>query len=153
MKVIALLLFACFFLQDVPYMPKEEFEVKLDYQFKQRPPADPNTIRMNGKASIPEVNSPLLPYLVLNIAMLNTAGASRLHIGSNLSRTISNKKVKEGSVIPVNFGFTNDVKDRVTAHEYTLTLVSEKREEMSKIVLFIDKDGTFLVNGEKRGRF
>jgi hypothetical protein len=55
--------------------------------------------------------------------------------------------------VQLEVGFTDDVKDRVTPHHYFLTLVSPKKTETSKIEILIEEDGTFFVNGEKRGKF
>jgi hypothetical protein len=50
-------------------------------------------------------------------------------------------------------GFTTDMKDRVTPYEYVLIFYDKKKNEISKIVIFIGEDGAFIVNGEKRGQF
>ena len=44
MKLICLLLF--FILQEdqTPYKPKDEFEIKLDFEFRDRPPTDANKL-------------------------------------------------------------------------------------------------------------
>jgi hypothetical protein len=143
--------------QDIPYKPKEEFDIKLDYQFKQRPVVDrTNTVTLDEtrKEYEKRTSSDLLPYLVLNVKFLkvNTEEA-RVRVTNNIDRRSVSKKIEEGSAISLDLGFTDDIKDRVTAHEYTLTMLSPKKSDVSKIVIHIEEDGSFLVNGEKRGRF
>jgi hypothetical protein len=71
-----------------------------------------------------------------------------------MSQGLVNKKLKHPlTTFPLVIGYTDDVKDRVTPHEYILTFLSEDKTPLSRIVIFIDEDGTFAVNGEKRGRF
>jgi hypothetical protein len=156
MKYIFFLL-AISFLQELPYKPKEEFDIKLDYQFRQRPSADnKSTVVMldeSQKEKERRTSSAILPYLSLSIKVLTALPATKARISSNLSQSISTRKVKEGTIIPLEVGFTDDVKDRVTAHQYFITFVGDDRTELSRIVIFIDEDGTFMVNGEKRGRF
>ena len=77
----------------------------------------------------------------------------KVRITNNLGIRIATRKVEEGTVVPIEVGFTDDAKDRVSAHQYLLTFLSPKRAETSKIVIEIEKDGTFLVNGQKRGKF
>jgi len=150
----SLLLLLVSFLQDVPFKPKEEYEIKIDYQFKQRPASDHSLVHVNGTAR-DHVNAStgILPYLELSVQILDAGGASKVKLTSNQSANLGSKRIKKDLVIPVVFGYTDDVKDRVTAHEYVLTFFSENRKQISRIVLFIDHDGTFIVNGETRGRF
>jgi len=49
-------------------------------------------------------------------------------------------------------GYTDDIKGRVTEHEYTVYFLSKDKKPVSRIVIYFQEDGTFLVNGEKRGR-
>ena len=155
MKFSLLLLLVSFY-QEVPFKAKEEFELKLDYDFKQRPMDDRTVVRMDETAAqhVRRTSaSGMLPYLVVRVNVLQDAGAARVKITNNLNVNLGSKKVKEGLIVPVVFGFTDDVKDRVTPYEYTLSFISAERKELSRIVLFIEKDGTFIVNGEVRGRF
>jgi hypothetical protein len=155
MKFLVFLLLIISFSQEVPFKSKDEFEVKLDYQFKQRPPDDNTVIHVDETHRDRErrTSTAILPYLILNVKMLQTGEASRVRISTNISQQTSIRKIKEGVIIPIEIGFTDDAKDRVTAHEYALTLLTDDRAELSRIVLFIGEDGTFLVNGERRGRF
>lgn len=154
MKVIALWL-SVFLLQEVPYKPKEEFEIKLDYTFKQRPPADRTTVNLYETKGEYEkrTSNALLPYLVLNINLLKLNNETRLRVVNNFDQRIFNKKIDQGDIIPLDLGFTDDIKDGVTANKFVMAFLSPEKRESSKIVILIENDGSFFVNGEKRGKF
>jgi hypothetical protein len=145
-----------FLLQDLPYKPKEEFDIKLDYQFKQRSQENQGAVHLNEteRERQRRTSTAQLPYLILKIKMLKLGEEeARVRIVNNLDQQVYNKKVEEGSIISLDMGFTADVKDRVKAHQYSILLLSPTKNEKSRILIDVEKDGTFLVNGEKRGRF
>ena len=156
MKCVIVVL-ALAFLQDIPFKVKEEFEVKLDYQFKQRPAADPNTVRL-GESSQTYTqrasNSGVLPYLILNIKMLALREEKmRVTVTTNRNDRPVLKKVNPNSVLQLDLGFTHDMVDRVNAHEYTLTFFDSQKNPVERILITVEEDGSFMVNGEKRGKF
>jgi hypothetical protein len=157
MKFLSLCLISFFFLQDVPFKAKEEFDVKLNYQFKQRQQsASTSTVYLDETQREKErrTSTDILPYLVLNVKLLKVSQEEvRVRIENNLARRGVTKKISEGQILPLDMGFTADVKDRVAPHEYILTFLSPQKSELSKVVIFVEEDGTFLVNGEKRGKF
>ncbi|HEY0653263.1 MAG TPA: hypothetical protein VGD65_09040 [Chryseosolibacter sp.] len=156
MKLALILLIAFSLVQEIPVKPKEEFEIKLDYQFKNRPAQDLNSVHLDEtrKEHDRRVSTAPLPFLTLNIKMLKLSDEEvKLRVTNNLTPRVAVRKVEEGTIVPLQIGFTDDVKDRVTAHHYTLTLLSPKKTETSRIEILIEEDGTFLVNGEKRGKF
>lgn len=156
MKLSLILLLAFSLSQEIPVKPKEEFEIKLDYQFRNRPAQDLNSVHLDETRKEHErrVSTAPLPFLTLNIRMLKLSEAEvKMRVTNNLTPRVALRKVEEGTVVPLQIGFTDDVKDRVTAHAYTLTLLSPKKLETSRIEIVIEEDGTFLVNGEKRGKF
>lgn len=157
MKILISLFLFAFTLQETPFKAKEEFEIKLDYKFKQRSAdASAKSVYMDETNAERDrrTSTALLPFLVLNVKMLKLPLAeSRVKIGTNLNARVVTRKVSEGTTIPIEVGFTDDAKDRVSAHHYTLTFLSADKTEINKITIFIEEDGTFLVNGEKRGKF
>lgn len=155
MKSLALLSLLFLFQDQLPYKPKEEFEVKLDYQFKQRPSGDNASIHLDETRKDFErrTSTATLPYLILNIKMLSAAQGKKVRITSNLTNNVGSKKIQDGTIIPLDLGFTDDVKDRVTAHEYTLTFVSAEKKDLNRITILVEENGNFMVNGETRGRF
>ncbi len=144
--------------QEVPLKPVEEFQIDLDYTFKQRYIADRNTTvhleETRGEYERRTSTTPL-PYLVINIKFLKLGEKeARVRVvDNNDHRIYNNRRVDEGEVISLDLGFTDDVKDRISAYEYTVYLLTAKKHETSRITLVIDEEGNFFVNGEKRGRF
>lgn len=154
--MLAIFILSVILLQDIPYKPKEEFEIKLDYQFKQRPVADPNSVNLDETRGEYQrrTGGNVLPYLILNIKLLKLSEENmRVRISKNINDRPINKKVDINSVIQLDLGFTDDMKDRVKAHEYTVSFISSDKKTMSQILISIDEDGSFFVNGEKRGQF
>ena len=149
-----LLILAFAFFQEIPLKPKEEFEVKLDYQFKQRPTADPNTVSLGESGKSQRTSSGVLPYLILNIRMLALPDEkTRVIITTNLTERPVTKKVSLNTVLALDMGFTDDMIDRVHAHEYTLTFIDADKVPANRIIINVAEDGSFFVNGEKRGKF
>jgi hypothetical protein len=156
MKYFALLLISFYFFQELPLKPKEEFEIKLNLEFKNRPAQDLSAVHYDETRREHErrVSTAMLPYLILNIKTLKLSeDETKIRITNNLTTRIFTRKVEEGTEFPILVGFTDDAKDRVTAHSYVITFISPKKTETSKIEILIEEDGTFLVNGEKRGKF
>ena len=157
MKSLILFLLIALVTQSIPYKPNDEFEIKLDYQFKQRSfNNDNNVVNLDESRKEYEkrTSTDLLPYLILKIKFLKlSSDEMRVRITNNREKRITTKKALTDTVIPLDLGFTDDVKDRVNAHEYILTLLSPNKSETSRIVIHIEEDGSFFVNGEKRGKF
>jgi len=151
-----IIILAIVMFQDIPLKPKEEFEVKLDYQFRQRPLKDHNTVHLGQPVKNFEQRSggTVLPHLTLNIHLLKLQEEKmRMRVGTNLNGRELLKKVTVEDVVVLDLGFTDDMVDRVTAYQYTLTLLNSAREPVEKILISVEEDGSFLVNGEKRGKF
>lgn len=144
------------FVQEVPLKPMEEFEVKLDYDFRQRPVADRNTVYLGTPLRNSDVrrSAGVLPYLVLDIRLLHLVEEKmRMQVSTNLNPRHMSKKVDVNEVVSLDLGFTDDMVDRVTAHEYTLIFLNSDRTPVDKILISVEGDGSFVVNGEKRGKF
>lgn len=145
-----------FLFQDLPYKPTEEFEIKLDYQFKTRQYRSTTEVHLaeTRREHEQRASSAVLPYLVLNLHLLKlTPEEVRVRIMDNGHKKVYNRKADTGDVIPIVLGFTADVKDRVSAYEYTVYFQSPDKRDVSRILISVDEDGSFFVNGEKRGRF
>jgi hypothetical protein len=139
--------------QEVPFKPNEEFEIKVDYQFKQRPAPDVNTVHIGSVGQLQRSNLGVLPYLVLHIKVLALPHEkTRMAIITNLEGRPVHKKISVNSVYELDMGFTVDMIDRITAHEYTLTFLDENKNALNRIHISVGEDGSFMVNGEKRGQ-
>ncbi|HOX83861.1 MAG TPA: hypothetical protein PLJ60_09505 [Chryseolinea sp.] len=152
--ILSYFLCALFFVQNqIPFKAKDEFEVKLNYTLKQRPAVSEHNTYQYENQSASQNAQGVLPYLILNVKILKASAEEvRLKVSNNRSSNVMSKKLKEGDEFSIDIGFTDDVKDRVTAHEYTINLLDDKRKEQSKIVILVNKDGTFLINDEVRGK-
>ncbi len=147
-----ILAFAFLFMQtDVPFKPKDEFEIKLDYQIKKRP-----TVEAPGYSVMNPVKKgePMTSYVILNIKILKKdPNEPRIVVNSNLHDKIFNKKYEAGTIVMLDLGFTDDIKSRATAHEYVVNFLNPEKIATHKILIQIDEDGVFNVNGEIRGKF
>jgi hypothetical protein len=144
------------FQEDLPYKPSDEFDLKLNFEFKDRGAGrDPNKIEMNQTLKEQEKTrgSGLLPYLYLNLKIVKQApNEVRVKVIENSSKNVYNKKFDASTVLKLDLGFTDDIKDRVGAYEYTVIFLNEDKDQVSKIVIYFEQDGTYLVNGETRGK-
>ena len=144
------------FLQDIPLKPKDEFEIKLDYSFRQRPADDHNTVRLSDPPNRygQRTSSAVLPYLILHVKILALQEEKmRLRVTTNRDSKATVKRVSKGTDVVLDLGFTADMIDRVTAHEYTLAFINDEKNIVDQILITIGDDGSFVVNGENRGKF
>ena len=155
--MLTLVLFMSFFIQDpIPYKPSEEFDLKLNFEFKDRSSGrDPNKIDMDlsPKEYQKKNGTGVLPYLHLNLRVLTQqSNEMRVRVIENGNRNVLNKKFDASTVLKLDCGFTDDIKDRVGAYEYTVVFLNEDKDPVSRIVIYFEKDGTYLVNGQNRGK-
>jgi len=145
-----LFLVVLLFQETVPYKNNEEFEVTLDYQIKPYT-ADPQKAVDYTK----ERQSPESMFFLTTRVKIKKLSADevRVQVASNLENMKINRKTQQDMVLKIEFGFIEDVKNGTNAHEYTVNLISADKQKISRIYLLIDKDGTFFVNGQKRGKF
>ena len=139
---------------EIPYRAKNDFQIELKYNFKDRPAKDANTVSFDDRTARERPPSGPLPYLIVNVKILNPkAEEIRFKCENNLGRALFNRKAEKSLSYDIDMGYIDDVKDRVTAHTYTLYALTDKREAINKVELLVMEDGTFFVNGEKRGKF
>ena len=155
--MLTLVLFMSFFIQDpIPYKPAEEFDLKLNFEFKDRSSGrDANKIDMDmsPKEYQKKNSTGVLPYLHLNLRVLTLqANEMRVKVIENGNRNVLNKKFDPSTVLKLDCGFTDDIKDRVGPYEYTVVFLNEDKDPVSRIVIYFEKDGTYLVNGQNRGK-
>ena len=136
----------------IPFKSNDEFELKLQLEFKKRPMQDTNTIYLERR-SVPSTGGMPAPYLHINLRVLKVIPEEvRVKVTKNPNETLLLKKFDPNVVIKLDLGFTDDIKDRVSAHQYVVTYLSKEKKPLSKIEIFFEEDGTYLVNGEKRGK-
>ena len=138
------------FQDDAPYKSNDEFELKLDLQFKQRPKSETKVEFDRRTLPTGGMNA---PYLYLSLKVLKvTPEEVRIKVLKNNTQTLLARKFDPNVVLKLDLGFTDDIKDRVTAHQYLITFLSKEKSALSRIEIFFETDGTYLVNGEKRGK-
>ena len=156
MKTLTLVLFVSFFIQEqIPYKPTEEFDLKLNFEFKDRGAGrNPDKIDMDVSHREAQKNkSGLLPYLYINVKVLTQqANEVRVKVIENGNKTVLSKKFDAATVLKLDLGFTDDIKDRVGSYEYTVIFLNEDKDPVSRIVVYFEKDGTYMVNGQNRGK-
>jgi hypothetical protein len=144
--IISLVLFQ----DQVPYKSNDEFDLKLDLQFKQRPRSETKVEFDRRTLPAGGMNA---PYLYLNLKVLKVVPEEvRIKVLKNNAETLLARKFDPDLVVKLDLGFTDDIKDRVTAYQYLITFLSKEKSVLSKIEIFFETDGTYLVNGEKRGK-
>lgn len=155
---VACLLWLLFMQQqeDIPFKPKDEFEVNLNFEFRQRPQADISKVEFNEtqREHTRRSSTGPLPYLRLNLSVLKVGeGEFRLRVIKNTdTHATSARKLEQGMQVKLDLGYTDDIKDRISAYEYIAYFLSDDKKPLTRVVIYFDKDGTYYVNGEKRGR-
>jgi len=151
-----LLIFASLFSQqEVPYKPAEEYEVIIDYKFQERPPV--NRLKADFEVSVEDrkkVTAGPLPYLKIQIKLLKLSEDEiKVKVVNKSGSVLLNRKATLDTVIKLDVGFIDDVKDGVSSNQYTITLYSDSKNPISQIHMNIMEDGTFMVNNAKKGKF
>lgn len=137
--------------EQTPFKPNAEFELKIDLQFKQRPQAEGNRVELEKRTT--PAGGMLAPYLHINLKVLKSIPEEmRIKVTKNSNEIVLSRKFDPNLIVKLDLGFTDDIKDRVSAYQYIITFLSKDKNPLSKIEIFFEKDGTYLVNGEKRGR-
>ena len=154
---IALLVF--FQGAEAPFKSTDEFEVKLDFQIKDRPyttgDADPKIdFRENEGFPDQKKKTGPLPHVAFKVKFLKLSDREvKVRIADESGATVYHKKAKEGVVIDLSMGFIKDIKAGLVSREYDIVLLSEDKKPSSRIRILIQKDGTYLVNDVICGKF
>lgn len=149
MRLLALLVVFLFSQDETPFKPNHEFELKLNFEFKSRP-VD-TTIRFDKQHSNNSTGP--LPYLNVNLKVIKLgAGEVRVKVTKTGGVNVLSKKTEADMMIKLDLGFTDDIKDGVTANEYRIVFFSPDKEPISRIDILFEKNGSYFVNGERRGK-
>lgn len=137
----------------IPFRAKEDFLVELKYELRQKP--QDNTLAYDADRGVaPKTSSGPLPYLIVNVTILNRKEEEvRIRCVNNVNTTLFNKKADKNTVFKLEMGYIDDMKDRISPHQFRVMAMSEDKNPLNQIELVVMEDGTFLVNGEKRGKF
>lgn len=140
-----------FFIQEsTPFKPDDEYEFKLNYEFRNKPGIDRFTVDWSNTQKYSEGT---LPFATVTIKLLKLSNEEeKAKIITNEGHRIYSRKASLDTDIVVEMGFTDDLKDHVSVYEYDIIFFS-KKGEASRINLYVDKEGSFFINGNKRGKF
>lgn len=155
-KLILSLIFYSFYQNEVPYKPSEEFELKVNYIFKERPGIDRQTVEYDKATDekLRKATSGPMPYLLVELKILQVSDQEfRVRVVNNNGDLVFNRKATAGTTIKLDWGYTEDIKDKLSPNEFTAFFNNPGKKTVSKIHLTIQDDGIFFVNGEKRGKF
>ena len=155
-NLIFSLIVGVFYQQQVPYKPSDEFELKIDYIFKERPPIDRQKVEYEQATDekVRRATSGPMPYLLIELKILAvTNDEVRIRVLNSSGHLVFNRKAATGTVIKLDWGYTEDIKEKITNNEFTVLFNDQDKKSVSKILLTILDDGIFMVNEEKRGKF
>ena len=105
---------------NVPYLSSDEFDFELDYNFKTKP-SNVKDVAFSEK----ELNNSTenLPYVKMKIMLKNTSEDQfRYKVLTNKSETKLNRKIKGNDDFVIDMGFSDDIKDRVHAHQFSVLI-------------------------------
>ncbi|GAB1445185.1 hypothetical protein MASR2M41_08540 [Flammeovirgaceae bacterium] len=144
MNLIVILLLPFLLQNQVPLKPNDEFEFKLNFEFRTKPGGD-------GKPG--GFAAGKLPYAEIRITPTRLSeNEERVRITNNLGHRIYSRKASVNDEILIDMGFTDDLKDQIDVYSFDLIFFS-KHGDASRITLFVEADGTLLINGEKQAKF
>lgn len=139
------------FQETTPYKSADEFELKLDMQFRKRPGPEQNKVDMENR-TLPSAGMNA-PYLYIDLRVLKPAAEEfRIKVVKNNKEILMSRKFNPSLVVRLDLGFIDDIKDHISPYQYLITFLSRDKDPLSKIEIFFEKDGTYIVNGEKRGK-
>jgi len=135
----------------LPYRPEDNYEVRLEYDFKTRPFPERDKIDYYHGNGFPEAS--VLPYLVVRIHIKGLLPEDhKVRITNNQGNISSSLKTSTEKPIVIDMGFTEDMKEKITPNKYLLTFLGKKRKRLNKITLEVQSDGTFLINDIENGK-
>lgn len=142
---------AFLFLQDIPLKEKESFDLSFTFVLKQKP-----GVILDASVTDPAKNAgddAMLPYVTLRLQLLKPGlNETRLKLINNHGKILSVKSLGKASTFSFPLGFSDDLKDHVSAHEFDLVFYSPSKEPLNIIRVVFERDGTYSVNGETRGK-
>lgn len=139
---------------EVPFRSKEDFQVELKYDLRTRPATELNRVTLDPNATgLMKPKTGMLPYLLVTVTILNVQQEEvRVRCEEN-TRTVFNRKLSKSTSFVIDMGYIDDIKDGLAANDFNVLAMNSEKKPLNRIHMRIEKDGTFFVNGEKRGKF
>jgi len=136
---------------DVPFMPTDQFESKIDMVFKKRESGDPNTYTLSDGTQPKKTTDTPIAFLVINFKLLRADGEVKVKVINGRSERVS--RINVGTSMKLEIGFIEDVKNGSEGVERVLLFLNDEKKPLRKVTFKIAEDGSYFVNGEKRGKF
>jgi hypothetical protein len=136
---------------DLPVLSNDQFEAKIDLSFRERKGEEANTFKFEESKEKKKTFGKPIAFLAINFKLLKPVEIIKVKaVQGNQSKT---QKIIDDKFLHFEMGFIEDLKTNDIPNELTLLFLGGLKKEMGKVVFLVSEDGTFLVNGEKRGRF
>jgi hypothetical protein len=132
-------------------MPADQFESKIDLTFKKRESSDPGTYTFSNGSQPKKTTDTPIAFLAINFMLLRSEGEVKVNVINGRSNRTS--KVKVGTPVKLAVGFIEDVKNNGEDVEINLIFSNDLKKPIRKVTFKIGQDGSYFVNGEKRGKF
>jgi hypothetical protein len=147
------LLFSLLFQDQVPTKAAREFEISTKYELRKKPVSDQPKIVFEQKENNRESGTDMLPYLIINLKVKKWGtDVEQIRVVDSNGKQFLKKKQADEGLYTWDMGYVDDIKDKVTPGKFFVQFLREKKLT-EQILVQVEEDGTFLVNGEKRGKF
>lgn len=151
--MLIFLLFGLLIQNEVPIKPGREFEISTKYELRKKPIGEAPKIVFEQKETSRESGTDMLPYLIINLKVKKWAtDVDQVRVINSSGKQFLKKKQTDDGLYVWDIGYVDDIKDKVTSGKFFVQFIREKKP-IEQILVQIEEDGTFLVNGEKRGKF
>jgi hypothetical protein len=144
------------FAQEIPYKPDHEFSIRLDLKFMNRPISTSiNKFNLSETRAEHERRTSLdpLPYLDIYLTVLEVnQGETRYRMVKDGKKISGSRKIDLKKEVKIEIGFTDDAKDKISGYEHILYFISENKNDVNRIVITIEGNGDYFVNGQNLGR-
>jgi hypothetical protein len=136
---------------DVPFMPADQFESKIDMVFKKRESADHSTYTFSDGTQPKKTTDAPIAFLIINFKLLRANGEVKVKVINGRSERVS--RISVANPMKLEIGFIEDVRNGSEGAERVLLFLNDEKKPIRKVVFKIAEDGSYFVNGEKRGKF
>jgi len=135
----------------IPLKPLQEIDIMTNYELRKKPYVENANVVFDQPDK--ESGTDLLPFMSINLKVKKWAeGITQIKVSDNKGKTYLKKKPTEEGLYDFELGFVDDIKDKVLPGKFFISFLMDKKP-IEQITIEIEEDGTFLVNGEKRGKF
>lgn len=137
--------------EDIPFLPADQFKSKIDLIFKKRESSDPSTYTFSDGSQPKKTIDTPIAFLAINFTLLRADGEVKVNVINGRSERAN--RVKVGTPVKIAVGFIEDVKNNGEDVEINLIFSNDLKKPIRKVTFKIGQDGSYFVNGEKRGKF